>query len=202
MIIRKKLVNKYYSEKLYSTGNDNLDSLLEKAFCDGYEYAQREFNEEDNKKEKKNKKLRFGDKIELNRLKSVYGLGKFGDKIKEAHLNEISDDEDERNLGHKKLAKQGLKYGSVVVPAAAALGYGASRLVNKDSRKDALKVAGLGAAAGALGTGIGIGTNYITGKIQDKRLNKGKKDALKTRDRVKVAAGEMSKDEFIEKWGK
>lgn len=43
MIIRKKLVNKYYSEKHYSTGNDNLDDLLEKAFCEGYEYAQKEF---------------------------------------------------------------------------------------------------------------------------------------------------------------
>lgn len=43
MIIRKKLINKYYSEKLYSTGNEDLDNLLEKAFCDGYEYAQREY---------------------------------------------------------------------------------------------------------------------------------------------------------------
>ena len=30
-------------ERLYSTGNDELDDLLERAFCDGYEYAQREF---------------------------------------------------------------------------------------------------------------------------------------------------------------
>ena len=30
-------------EKLYSTGNDELDELLERAFCEGYEYAQREF---------------------------------------------------------------------------------------------------------------------------------------------------------------
>lgn len=30
-------------EKLYSTGNDELDMLLERAFSDGYEYAQREF---------------------------------------------------------------------------------------------------------------------------------------------------------------
>ena len=35
--------NSYYSEKLYSTGDDYLDDLLEKAFCEGYEYAQREF---------------------------------------------------------------------------------------------------------------------------------------------------------------
>ena len=35
--------DEYYYERLYSTGNDELDDLLERAFCDGYEYAQREF---------------------------------------------------------------------------------------------------------------------------------------------------------------
>ncbi len=30
--------------KLYSTGNDELNKLLERAFCEGYEYAQKEFN--------------------------------------------------------------------------------------------------------------------------------------------------------------
>ena len=33
----------YEEERLYSTGNDELDELLERAFCEGYEYAQREF---------------------------------------------------------------------------------------------------------------------------------------------------------------
>jgi hypothetical protein len=50
MIIGRNFAEKLYSaneyyedEKLYSTGDDYLDDLLEKAFCDGYEYAQREF---------------------------------------------------------------------------------------------------------------------------------------------------------------
>ena len=43
MIIGRELIDKYYDEKLYSTGNDELDDILERAFCDGYEYAQREF---------------------------------------------------------------------------------------------------------------------------------------------------------------
>ena len=30
-------------ERLYSTGNEELDELMERAFCEGYEYAQREF---------------------------------------------------------------------------------------------------------------------------------------------------------------
>lgn len=34
----------YEDEKLYSTGSNELDELLEKAFCDGYYYAQKEFN--------------------------------------------------------------------------------------------------------------------------------------------------------------
>ena len=38
------------SQKLYSTGDDYLDELLERAFSDGYEYAQREFGNKDNKK--------------------------------------------------------------------------------------------------------------------------------------------------------
>ena len=44
MIIGRQFVeNQYEDEKLYSTGNDELDEMLEKAFCEGYEYAQKEF---------------------------------------------------------------------------------------------------------------------------------------------------------------
>ena len=42
MIIVRNLEDQY-EEKLYSTGDDYLDELLEKAFCEGYEYAQKEF---------------------------------------------------------------------------------------------------------------------------------------------------------------
>lgn len=38
------MFSKVEEERLYSTGNNELDDLLERAFCDGYEYAQREFN--------------------------------------------------------------------------------------------------------------------------------------------------------------
>lgn len=44
MIIGRQFVeNQYEDERLYSTGNDELDEMLEKAFCEGYEYAQKEF---------------------------------------------------------------------------------------------------------------------------------------------------------------
>lgn len=39
-------------ERLYSTGNEDLDILMERAFCEGYEYAQREFAEKEEKGEK------------------------------------------------------------------------------------------------------------------------------------------------------
>lgn len=37
-------------ERLYSTGDEMLDNLLERAFCEGYELAQREFGFRDIKK--------------------------------------------------------------------------------------------------------------------------------------------------------
>ena len=48
MILGKNYVNNQ-EEKLYSTGNEMLDNLLERAFCEGYELAQREFGARDRK---------------------------------------------------------------------------------------------------------------------------------------------------------
>lgn len=39
-------------EKHFSTGSEELDAMLEKAFCDGYEYAQKEFAEKKDEKKK------------------------------------------------------------------------------------------------------------------------------------------------------
>lgn len=45
MITGRNFAESYYEdERLYSTGDYELDELLERAFCEGYEYAQREFN--------------------------------------------------------------------------------------------------------------------------------------------------------------
>lgn len=48
----EKMFSMNEEERLYSTGSEELDTMLEKAFCDGYEYAQKEFAEK--KDEKKN----------------------------------------------------------------------------------------------------------------------------------------------------
>lgn len=44
MIIDRYNDDYYEDERLYSTGDYELDELMERAFCDGYDYAQREFN--------------------------------------------------------------------------------------------------------------------------------------------------------------
>ena len=49
MILGKDYINGHQEEKLYSTGDEMLDNLLERAFCEGYELAQREFGARDRK---------------------------------------------------------------------------------------------------------------------------------------------------------
>jgi hypothetical protein len=66
MITGYDLVNSYYEdEKLYSTGDSELDDLLERAFCEGYEYAQREYSLDEEIKEA----LRNDDQEALERLR-------------------------------------------------------------------------------------------------------------------------------------
>ena len=68
MITGKELAEKLYSEnydeyedtRLYSTGDDELDDLLERAFCEGYEYAQREFNSKTRKAIKRAEEIAMG----------------------------------------------------------------------------------------------------------------------------------------------
>lgn len=72
MITGKELIEKMYSEneeiqeeKLYSTGDSDLDDLLEKAFSEGYEYAQKEYGLKDELK----KAIKEGDEEKIKRLK-------------------------------------------------------------------------------------------------------------------------------------
>lgn len=54
MIIGRNFAESYYEdERLYSTGDCELDELLERAFCEGYEYAQREFSKSEKDEEEK-----------------------------------------------------------------------------------------------------------------------------------------------------
>ena len=56
------ILGKQFAEKLYSTGNEMLDNLLERAFCEGYELGQQLFSDskdedEEKEKDKRKKKL-------------------------------------------------------------------------------------------------------------------------------------------------
>ena len=90
MIIGRQFAERFYSEsdyeeeRLYSTGNDELDELLERAFCDGYEYAQREFAEEEEEEKKGRTGLRAGIGGTLGAgagVGAAYGGKKLGKKI-------------------------------------------------------------------------------------------------------------------------
>ena len=57
------ILGKQFAEKLYSTGNEMLDNLLERAFCEGYELGQQLFSDskdedEEKEKDKRKKKLK------------------------------------------------------------------------------------------------------------------------------------------------
>lgn len=53
-------------------------------------------------------------------------------------------------------------------------------------------------------TGIGTIGSAITNKRRNKRVKEGNLNSRDKRviDQIKVADGEMSREEFIEKWGK
>ena len=108
-------------QKLYSTGNDELDDLLERAFCEGYELAQREFaekedkdkDEEDEPKKKSlGKKIAVGAGIGAGVAGATYGASKLiqrklgKDIIKAGELlNSGNLDEKQREALSNKLTK-------------------------------------------------------------------------------------------------
>ena len=85
MITGYELIEKMYSEnydeyedtRLYSTGDDELDDLLERAFCDGYSYAQKEFGkvEDEDYYESLEKERKENNQLATITLPSVLGLG-------------------------------------------------------------------------------------------------------------------------------
>jgi len=108
MIIGRQLVDEYYEdEKLYSTGDDYLDEMLEKAFCDGYEYAQREFAEEEDNQDKRG--MSTGGKVAVAAgtaaaLTAAYFGGR---KLQKNHINKLIDKSSGGTDEYRKLvAKQ------------------------------------------------------------------------------------------------
>ena len=187
-------------EKLYSTGDEMLDNLLERAFCEGYELAQREYAEEE-------KKIKWLDKKNIEALKKFYNKDK---ELRDIHLKQVDEDPETRKEGNKqglrKATKESIKRGAANTAAMSGLAYGFSRLLLGQDRRESAKFASIPLVGGAIGslTGLGVGRliNKLGNKVREKDLIEGKERALKTRDTVRVAAGQMSEEEFAEKWGK
>jgi hypothetical protein len=155
-----------------------IDELIEKAFSDGYEYAQREFN--------KKKKIDLYDRAEIAMYKIPGARGYMDPEEKDSYGKRAA----------KGAAIGGAALGAMSLPAAAAL----SKITKNP--KLAAKVAAAstlaGAAGGAIGGVVGTGIRRGLRKTSKKYDELWKKQA----DKAKVAHGEMSKEEYAEKYGK
>ena len=200
MILGKDYINGHQEEKLYSTGDEMLDNLLERAFCEGYELAQREYAEEE-------KKIKWLDKKNIEALKKLYNKD---EELRDIHLKQVDEDPETRKEGNKqglrKGTKKAIKLGAANTAAMSGLAYGFSRLLLGQDRRESAKFASIPLVGGAIGslTGVGVGRliNKLGNKVREKDLIEGKERALKNRDAIRVAAGQMSEEEFAEKWGK
>ena len=191
MILGKDYINGHQEEKLYSTGDEMLDNLLERAFCEGYELAQREYAEEE-------KKIKWLDKKNIEALKKLYNKD---EELKNIHLEQVDEDPETRKEGNKQYLRRSTKAsvkGAIAGSAAVGgLSYGLSRLLGDDRKKSAKNaINSLGASA------IGSLTSIGVGRLVNKHDIERKERALKNRDAIRVAAGQMSEEEFAEKWGK
>ena len=203
-------------ERLYSTGDEMLDNLLERAFCEGYELAQREFGARDIKKaraiarqvqgDEEEKKIKWLDKRNIEALKKFYNKDK---ELRDINLKQVDEDPETRKEGNeqylRKRTKQAVKGAIAGSAAAGVLAYGLSRKLLGTDRKESAKLASRSLRAGAIGSLIMVGEDRLISKlgnkVREKNLIEGKERELKHRDTVRVAAGQMSEEEFAEKWG-
>jgi len=113
MIIGRNFAESYYEdERLYSTGDCELDELLERAFCEGYEYAQREFaKSEEDEEEKESFSSKAKKKYKRHAAAAgtlaaaggtVYSAGKLGEYI-------------EKKAKTKRTGKEGLELGAKAI---------------------------------------------------------------------------------------
>ena len=199
MILGKDYINGHQEEKLYSTGDEMLDNLLERAFCEGYELAQREYAEEE-------KKIKWLDKRNIEALKKFYNKDK---ELRDINLKQVDEDPETRKEGNEQYlrnrTKKAVKGAIAGSAAGGVLAYGLSRRLLGTDRKESAKLARRSLRAGAIGSLIMVGEDRLISKlgnkVREKNLIEGKKSALKHRDTVRVAAGQMSEEEFAKKWG-
>lgn len=198
MLIGRGLIERSFSqyeeeERLYSTGNDELDDLLERAFCDGYQYAQVEFAEKEDKEDdwsaKDDREMKLGDKAEIWSLKKL-ATKKDREAIVEGH----------RHGNWHKMGVQSAKYGG----GTGAIG---GALVGAKVAKGGIGKKAIGAAVGAatgataVGGGSYVGARVLgVGKNVMNELSRGSAEgSARLADRADVASGKMTKDEYIKR---
>ena len=204
MKIERLYSNYQKEERLYSTGNDELDELLERAFCEGYEYAQREFGKAERKERREsNRKMKELGISKYDR-DAILAQRKFYKKDPEKYKNVedmSSEDPEVRKKANKENTKRVAKR---LVPYETAVGAGVGALAGSSLGKTG-KGAAIGAAGGAA---VGAGLTALNHHVYKKRSDKAEKypgglhdqEIEKDRDTTKVAKGEMSEEEYANKY--
>ena len=180
-------------KKLYSTGDEELDDLLERAFCEGYEYAQREFSKNDEEDDK----LSREDERDIKR----YQRSKSARKNAELGIAAYEGDKDAQKKLRRKITAAGGAMGAL---SGAISG---SMIGSSHGKSKGLIGGAIGAAAGGA-FGAGAANRLARSTEHGKKYNESRsssdvKIAISLqKDKLKVAKGEMSKKEFKDKWGK
>lgn len=197
MLIGRGLVERSFSqyeeeERLYSTGNDELDDLLERAFCDGYQYAQVEFAEKEDKEDSaddKDNEMKLGDKVNIWALKKL-NTKKDREAIAEGH----------RHGNWHKMGVQSAKYagaggaiGGALIGASATRGGAGKKALG--ALGGAAVAGGLYGGAGYVGTRIGGGLRNVKNELSRDSAEKSARIA----DRADVASGKMTKEEYLKR---
>lgn len=160
------------SEKLYSVLMDEDEISL---FSDFLEEYQKEFGDS------KDTKLKLSDRMAIGSYKHLYGKN-----ARKRERNRI-DGVDESG----KAAKQGAIGGGIAGALVGTALHG--------NKKAAAIYAGTGAASAAAGAYIGTKAGLATRKALEKKMPKYKASWDKQRDRLDVAEGKMSKEDYAKK---
>jgi hypothetical protein len=152
----QRMFSNVEEEKLYSTGNEELDDLLERAFCEGYEYAQREFATREfvmyDDGKGNYKKLEITKEVEgkpnwfrantegdneriLDSAKKELEKRKSRGYISNHSSKDVLNSEIERAVRKGSIKNMAGKAAMIALPTAAAIGTGVAIKKHKDKKK-------------------------------------------------------------------
>ena len=189
----ERMYSKNEEERLYSTGNDELDELLERAFCEGYEYAQREYAEKKETEKSPENHRGLGRAYLIGGVPAMVGRHA-GKKTTAKAIEEGKDLDEAENEGTKKAKKVGAATGAGLAAASLGVEGALARKVIKENKKDikkALEDAGvkltkknkkaamIGVAAGAAGLTAGAaGLGALGAKVGKKKNDKERRSRM------------------------